>query len=230
MNFMPSLTRGALLALILTGSLSADPAPQPQVSFTAGSGTTWNADWAGVAGRTYFAQGSVDLVNWEYLPVVEFGTGMKGAGIDTTGAPKYFYRLKYVDAVWVTTEQEARDADFDNDGIPNWFEVEDIGSDPLDKNSAGGDSNSNGLPDGWELFHFGGLGIANPTTALKPDGLTNKEKADLGLDPNKDYTSATASNSSQYTYDAVGRLTGVTAPVAAATYTPDAEGNILNSN
>jgi hypothetical protein len=68
----------------------------------------------------------------------------------------------------VTTEQEARDADYDGDGIPNWFEVKEIFSDPLDQNSAGGDSNTNGLPDGRELYYFGALGVANPTAVLQP--------------------------------------------------------------
>lgn len=218
------------LVAIFTGGMSAFANPPFQVSFTQGSGGTWNADWNSTfADRTFFAQGSTDLVNWEYLPVLEFGTGLKGAGISTSGAPKYFFRLVYVEETWVTTEQEARDADFDNDGIPNWFEVEEIGSNPLDKNSAGGDSDSDGLPDGWELFHFGGLGIADPNAALKPDGLTNKEKADLGLNPNTDYSTPSASQPAKYTYDLAGRLTGVTAPVAAVTYTLDPEGNITNA-
>lgn len=224
------LSRAILLAAIIGGGTPARADVPFQVSFTQGSGGTWNADWDSTfANRTFFAQGSTDLVNWEYLPVLEFGTGLKGAGISTSGAPKYFFRLVYVDEAWVTTEQQARDADFDNDGIPNWFEVEEIGTNPLDKSSAGGDTNSNGLPDGWELFHFGGLGIANPTQALKPDGLTNKEKADLGLDPNVDYSSPGASQPAAYTYDLAGRLTGVTAPVAAVSYTLDAEGNITNA-
>lgn len=223
------LMRRIALVSAFTGLAHADLEPQPQVSFTQGSGTTWNADWSGVTGRTYFAQGSVDLVNWETLSVLEFGTGLKGAGIDTGGTPKYFYRLKYIDADWVTTEQEARDADFDGDGIPNWFEVEEIFSDPLDRNSAGGDSNSNGLADGWELFHFGGLGIADPNAVGQPDGLTNKEKSDLGLDPDVDYSEPNATQPSKYTYDLTGRLTGVTAPVAASNFTPDEEGNLLNA-
>ncbi len=222
------MLRIALTSAVM-GTVHADPATQPQVSFTKGSGTTWNADWSGVTGRTYFAQGSVDLVNWEILPVLEFGTGLKGAGVDTEGTPKYFYRLKYIDADWVTTEQQARDADFDGDGIPNWFEVEEIFSDPLDRNSAGGDSNSNDLPDGWEVFHFGGLGIANPNAILQPDGLTNKEKAALGLNPDTDYSSPSATQPARYSYDLVGRLTNITAPLTSATYTYDEEGNILNA-
>jgi hypothetical protein len=44
-----------------------------------------------------------------------------------------------------------------------------------------------------------------------------------------DYSAPAATNPAKYSYDDVGRLTGVTAPVGAGTYTPDEEGNILNA-
>ena len=218
-----------LMLVAAAGDLTADPAFQQQVSFTPGTEPTWNVDWSGVADRTYFVERSVDLVHWNYLPIMDFGTGTKSCGVNTEGAPKLFVRLHYVDDTTVTTLQEARDADFDGDGIPNWYEVEVLGTDPLDKNSAGGDSDNNGLADGWEMFYFGGLGIADPNAVLKPDGLTNTEKNDLGLNPNTDYSAATATQPASYSYDLVGRLTGVTAPVGAGNYTPDDEGNILNA-
>jgi Bacterial TSP3 repeat len=230
MNYKSLTIHSFTLGAVLSGIIVADPLPQPQVSFKAGSASSWNADWSGVAGRTYFAQGSSNLTQWQFLPVIKYGSGLKAAGIGTSGATKYFFRLKYVDVDWISTEQEARNADFDGDGIPNWFEVENLGTDPLEKASAGGDSNSNGLPDGWELFYFGATGIASPNTALKPDGLTNKEKADLGLDAAVDYSAPSTSQRAKYTYDPAGRLTGVTTPVVAANYLPDAEGNILNAN
>jgi hypothetical protein len=222
-----SIKYGFLL-LVVSGLLGATPQPQQQVSFTEGASGTWNADWSGAADRTYFLQWSLDLVNWHYATLVEFGAGVKSFGINTQGEQKYFVRLHYVDDTTVTTLQEARDADFDNDGIPNYYEVENIFTNPLDKNSAGGDSDTNGLPDGWEMFHFGGLGIANPNAALQPDGLTNKDKAELGLNPNTDYSNENATQPATYSYDPVGRLTGVTAPVGAGSYTPDDEGNLLN--
>jgi hypothetical protein len=61
------------------------------------------------------------------------------------------------------------------------------------------------------------------------DGLTNKEKSELGLNPNTDYSAANNPQPASYSYDLVGRLTGVTAPLGAGTYTPDDEGNLLNA-
>lgn len=223
------LFRYGLLILAATSLSNADPEPQPQISFTEGAGGTWNTDWTGVALRTYFIEWSLDLENWNYAPLVEFGTGLKSFGINTQGEEKFFVRLHYVDDTGVTTLQQARDADFDNDGIPNYYEVENLFSDPLDKDSVGGDSDTDGLPDGWELFHFGDLNTADPNAILQPDGLTNKEKAELGLNPNTDYSDENAAQPAIYAYDAAGRLTGVTAPVAAGDYTPDEEGNLLNA-
>lgn len=129
--------------------------------------------------------------------------------------------------------QEARDADFDSDGIPNYYEVENLFSDPLDPDSNGGDADNggtgDGLSDGWEMFHFGNLTTADPAAIGQADGLTNKEKSDLGLNPNTDYSDPNNTKPSKFTYDLTGRLTGVTAPVAASTFAPDEEGNILNA-
>lgn len=210
------------------GSTAAEPLGQ-QFTFTSAGGTTWDIDWTGVSGRTYFIQWSLDLETWAYAPVVEFETPATPVGTDAQGVDKYFVRLRYVDADWVNSLQEARDADFDGDGIPNWFEVEELFSDPLDPESNGGDSDLDGLADGWELFFFGNLTTADPNAIGQPDGLTNKEKSDLGLDPDIDYSEPNATQPSKYTYDLTGRLTGVTAPVAASNFTPDEEGNLLNA-
>lgn len=220
-----------LLAVSAPLAICADPPalpPQSQPSFTAIAIGAWRLDWNGVAARTYFIQTSADMVNWHYQPVMTYGTGLWTIPALGSSSPKYFVRLIYADEGWVHTLQEARDADFDNDGIPNSYEVETVGSDPFDKSSAGGDTDGDGLPDGWEMFHFGGLGIADPNAILKPDGLTNKEKADLGLNPHTDYSNASATQPATYNYDPVGRLTGVTAPAGGGSFTPDEEGNLLN--
>jgi hypothetical protein len=202
---------------------------QPQVSLTATGAGTWQAAWDGVTQRTYFMQWSLDLMSWNFVPIVEYGTGAKVSGMAAQNAPKYFIRLNYVDAPWISTLQAARDSDFDNDGIPSFYEVETIGTNPLDQTSAGGDTNSNGLADGWEKFYFGGIGVANPSTIQSGDDLTNKEKSELGLNPNLNYSEPAAVQPAKFNYDLVGRLTGVTAPVGAGTFTPDEEGNLTNA-
>lgn len=227
---MAAIRRAVVFSVILAASYAQAeaPAPQAQPTFAATAPGAWNLAWNGAAGRTYFIQTSYDLVVWYFQPVMAFGDGVMSTTLGSS-TPNYFVRLVYADDFGVTTLQQARNADFDNDGIPNCYEVENLFSDPLDKNSAGGDTDTDGLPDGWELFHFGAMNIASPNAVLQPDGLTNKDKAELGLNPNTDYSDENASQPAGYTYDPVGRLTDVTAPVGAGDYTPDEEGNLLNA-
>lgn len=188
---IPHLAIGAIMA----GALYSGANPPSQFTFTQGSGNTWNADWnSPYPNRTFFAQGSVDLENWLYLPVIEFGTGLKGAGIDSGGAPKYFFRLISSDYEWVTNLQEARDADFDGDGIPNWFEINILGTDPLDKDSNGGDSNSNGISDGYEMYHFGALGVYGLNDDPDNDGLINQIEVLLGMNAVAGHIETTSDN------------------------------------
>jgi hypothetical protein len=91
------------------------------------------------------------------------------------------------------------------------------------------DTIPNQLSDLWEEIYFGQSGVHSSDEVLQPDGLTNKEKNDLGLDPNVDYSGSTTTQAAKFTYDLAGRLTGVTAPVASASFSPDEEGNILNA-
>ena len=214
-----------LLPLVFLISASIAGEAPPNVTHST-SGCTMS--WDGVAGSSYFLLGSADLINWSYFSDMKYGTGSYSYGF-TCNTDKFFVRLACVDAPWITTLQEAKDADFDSDGIPNIFELEDVGSDPLDKESAGGDSDSDGLNDGWELYYFGDLNTADPTVIESGDGLNNKEKNDLGLDPNKNYTAPTTTEKSSYSYDLTGRLTIVTAPVTGVVFTMDSEGNILTA-
>lgn len=197
----------AFVSILCGGVRGDEPIPQPQASFTPAGANVWDIGWDGVSGRTYFIQWSLDLLNWDYAPVVDFGTSPDIFGTNTAGASTYFIRLKYVDYDWVDDRLAAEDLDFDGDGIPNVFEVETVGSDPLDKDSAGGDSDSDGMADGWELYHFGNTTTADPNAKLTPDGLTNKEKSELGLGPNGDDLTL-ASERIEYLYDGE-RLDGV---------------------
>jgi hypothetical protein len=180
----------AACAAFTLGNASADPLGQ-QLSFTAGTGTTWNVDWAGVSNRTYFIQWSLDLENWNYAPTLDFGTSPDPYGIETLGVEKFFVRLRYIDADWVSSLQEARDADFDADGIPNYFEVEDLFSDPFDRGSNGGDTDLDGLADGWELFFFGNLTSQGLSGDPDLDGLLNSLEAALSTNPNGSFETMT---------------------------------------
>lgn len=211
-----------LLPVLFTSSF-AEQAP-PEIDQTSSG---FEMSWDGAVGRSYFFMSSFDLISWSYFPEMKYGVGSYAYGFSST-ADKMFVRLAYVDAPWVTTLQEAEDADFDNDGIPNIFELEDVGSDPLDKDSAGGDTDADGLNDGWEDYYFGNLTTADPNAILGGDGLTNKEKSDLGLDPNVNYDQATTVHSSTYSYNSLGRLTGSTG-TTTTTYGYDPEGNITSA-
>jgi hypothetical protein len=66
-----------------------------------------------------------------------------------------------------------------------------------------GDSDSDGLPDAWELSYFGDLS-QGPDDQGDGDGFTNIHEYELGTDPT-DPTDA-PSLGHHYEYDALGRL------------------------
>lgn len=158
----PGKTIAALIpATLLTGPISADMAPQPEIAFTQGLENTFAADWQGVAGRIYFMQWSLNLETWLYAPFIDFGDGMHSRGL-AGSTPKSFFRLHCVDDETITSLEEAMNADFDGDGLSNIFEVT-FGYNPFDATStAGGDDN-----------------------ALDPegDGMTNATENTKGLNP-----------------------------------------------
>lgn len=137
----------ALLPLF-DGSLSADPSPQSQISFTAGSSGTWNADWAGVDHRVYTLQWSNDLVNWNYAPFIDFGSGIHSRGCNSS-TDKFFIRLNYLDDPEIDTLEEALEASYDGQGLPIGWKIKN-GLDPFDGTGVNG-------PNG----DFDGDGVAN---------------------------------------------------------------------
>jgi alpha-tubulin suppressor-like RCC1 family protein len=140
--------------LSLSGFTHAAPLPQSPLSFTAATATTWNANWLGEPGRTYFLESSTDLIQWSYAPFIEFGAGSKSYSIPTAGAAKLFIRLRYVDDAAITTLQQAQASDFDGDGMPNLWEAT-YNLNPFDgngNNGALGDKDADGANNLWEFL------------------------------------------------------------------------------
>jgi hypothetical protein len=147
----------ALCLAALTAIAGGDPAPQPQVNFYQAAQGTFNADWDGVAGRTYFMHFSLNLVDWHYAPFIDFGEGPQSRGIESNG-DKFFLRLKYIDDPNITSLDEAMNADQDGDGLSNIFEVT-HGYDPFDIESTMDGADASVDPDA------DGLGNAAEQTA-----------------------------------------------------------------
>jgi len=122
--------------------------------------------WWGDSERTYFIQHSEDLVNWTYVPIIEWKTtpgvtawSFANPSASLTG----FFRLRFTDA---PANGNPDSADFDGDGIANAAEIAETGphTDPLEA-----DSDNDGMPDGWEVSH--GLAPLNGDDASDdPDG------------------------------------------------------------
>jgi hypothetical protein len=131
------------------------------MEFTAGLQGTFNADWEGVAARTYFTQFSMDLETWHYAPFIDFGDGEHNRGIESD-SDKFFLRLHYGDFPGITSLDEAMNADFDGDGLSNIFEVT-FGYDPFQATST----------------------VDGPDASLDPDGdgLSNAAELAAGSDP-----------------------------------------------
>jgi len=145
----------------LTTQGNSDPVPQPQLEFTKGEQGTFNADWQGVAGRTYFMQFSLNLVDWHFAPFMHFGADEQHRGIESD-AEKFFLRLCYMDTPGINSLDDAMNADNDGDGLSNIFEVT-YGYSPLEDEST----------------------LDGPDADLDPDGdgLGNAAEQALGTNP-----------------------------------------------
>ena len=148
-----------LAILVLPGN--ADPTPQPPMTLTPVAAGTSAADWAGVAGRTYFLQWSNDMENWYYAPIIDFGDGDHSYGCIST-SPGFFFRLHYGEFDGIDSLEKAMNADFDGDGLSNIFEVT-YGYNPFQATST----------------------MDGPDYLLDPDddGMGNDTEQALGLNP-----------------------------------------------
>ncbi len=86
------------------------------------------------------------------------------------------------DALFVITDKWSGTDDPDGDGFNNLAEHA-AGSDPTDPASTPLDSDGDGLPDSWEMFHFGNLD-ALPGDDADSDTFSHLQEALAGSDPN----------------------------------------------
>jgi hypothetical protein len=174
----PSL-KLSIVALCLTipGSFSMADALDEQMTFVPWTGETWKSEWPGVEQRTYFYQWSPDLVTWHYAPYMAFGNG--GHEFFMESSPeKLFVRLHRHDDPALTTLQQAKDADFDGDGLSNWSEVFSEGTLPF-----GWDTDGDLIPDGLEVL-LGSPPLLNSAVDDDDgDGMNNAEEYLAGRDP-----------------------------------------------
>jgi hypothetical protein len=138
---------GCLLCSFSGQALAATQSP---LTFTQGSAGTWNANWSGESGRTYFLEWSTDLSKWNSTPFIEFGAGAKSYAMPTQGAARLFVKLHYVDDPAVTTLQQAQAADFDGDGMPNLWELT-YGLNPTNHKDALEDLDGDRIPNVYEF-------------------------------------------------------------------------------
>jgi len=144
-----------------TATVTANPPEQPQIDFTQSVQGTFNADWEGIAARTYFMQFSMNLIDWHYAPFIDFGDGTHHRGIESD-ADKMFLRLAFGDFPGINSLDDAMNADFSGDGLSNIFKVT-HGYDPFDNESTEDGPDAGLDPDG--------------------DGLSNASEQALGRDP-----------------------------------------------
>jgi hypothetical protein len=159
--------------------------------------------WWGRAGSTYFIQHSDNLMEpWQWVPVVEPGNdSIKEWGFTTTGT-KFFARLKY----WTGTTTDPEGDDFDQDGVPNLYEVQ-HGNNPF----AIEDSDADGLPDGWLAVHANTFAIYPPTRLTASLSRSQTAPGKLYLNNDTDVAvnySVSVSGNSGPSYSVQNSLTG----------------------
>lgn len=136
--------KSRLLITSVVGVVSAISQPlfaDTDVTLIPGTSGSWNADWNGSAERTDFVQWSLDLKDWHFAPVIEYGSGLKSYGF-TSSTDKFFLRLEHA---YIPSADPEGD-DYDYDSLSNIDEVSTHDTDPLKW-----DTDGDGLADDWEI-------------------------------------------------------------------------------
>jgi hypothetical protein len=177
---MKRMTQASAFVLAFAGTAIEGAPPQPQMIFSRGPSNSFNAQWQGVAERTYFFQWSQDLRHWQISPFMAHGVAPLGVHTHggSSGAPRLFVRLNFADIPTANAEL----ADFDNDGLSNLTEVG-LCTDPLKA-----DSDGDGVMDGVELANSSDPLSNTDGDPFYPDdsdsdGLSDAVEARIGTSP-----------------------------------------------
>ncbi len=163
-----------LLALTLALASAASALAQSPVEANLGlridqtpGGGALSLSWWGETGHVYFVEHSPDLFVW--LPFPDYRAGADtviGYGV-ATDAPRFFARVRRIDATLAQFEA----GDYDGDGLGNAAEAL-AGLNPFTR-----DTDLDGLPDSYELaFGLSPL-LADASADLDGDGVFNDEDA-----------------------------------------------------
>lgn len=182
---MKTLLNYILLSLPSAGLIASNPPNLGSIIEYNYSTDTHTYGWDSEENYPYFFQYSPDLMQWDYLNVIEPGDGLHKEWhfqIDTQGhvpTDRFFLRLTFPDAPLVGSDLINGDADGDRIGSQDELNQ---GTDPLTFAMEDADS----IPDDWEVFH--GLdvspGVDNSSDDEEPDQLDNATEFELGTDPN----------------------------------------------
>jgi Bacterial TSP3 repeat len=171
-----------LFNLLLPVSQAVAHEAQDNFTLSAGDLPGWSKLTApAVSGRVYFFQMSADQVNWAYAPTVKLGstgTPLVYEVLPVSGQ-RNFYRLHFTQE---NTHTAGATGDLDGDSLVNAAELT-AGTDPFDP-----DTDSDGMPDGWELKWVPSLNplyFADANTDSDTDGLTALAEFQLGTNPRK---------------------------------------------
>ncbi len=216
MNFPAKLT---VLSFTFASSLSADHGVPPDaISFHAGSGGSWSADWSGIHGRSYFFQWSTDLESWAYAPFVDFSDGIHSRGC-LSSTSRFFIRHSHTDLP--TTDPELED--FAEDGVGSLIKLL-MGLDPFAP-LAWVDADNDGIHDAIEEHWFGNLTSTDGSGSNTDNGIRDVFAIQAGQDPTTDLT-VDSSKRSNFSYDSMGRLTEADDVI----FVFDIEGNLESSH